>query len=61
MSTEKDKYPDVSIWYHGTTKENAESIMKEGFRKGTQFAQHLSTSIGFGGNYVFAVLFDEDP
>lgn len=43
------------IWYHGTNKNNAKSILKTGFREGTWFAKHLEDAIGYGGEYVFEV------
>ena len=43
------------IFYHGTTKANAEIIKKEGFKRGTFFAPHLEEAVGFGGPYVFEV------
>ena len=51
----------MKICYHGTTKENAESILKNGFNAWTYFATHLEDAIGMGGDYVFSVAFDEDP
>ena len=46
---------EFKIWYHGTNKENSELILKNGFKKGTYFANHLEDAIGFGGKYVFEV------
>jgi len=56
------------ISYHGTSRRNALSIIKTGFRKGTFFAKHLEDAIEFarGSNpiieikeiYVFGVQFD---
>ena len=54
----KDK---LSIWFHGTTKENYESILKNGFKPGTFFAQHLEDSIHMGGDVAFEVIFYEKP
>lgn len=48
------------ICYHGTSKENARSILKQGFRPETWFAHHLEDAIGLGGQHVFAVKFDPD-
>ena len=45
----------ITYWYHGTSKENADLILKTGFREQTYFAEHLEDAIGFGGPYVFAV------
>lgn len=50
----------MSILYHGTTKENADIIIKEGFKKGTFFARHLESSLHYGGDYIFEVLFEYD-
>ena len=46
------------IWYHGTTKVNAKKILKEGFKKGTYFADHLEDALYYGGNNVFEVRID---
>ncbi len=51
----------MRICYHGTNKENAQSILKEGFRPGTYFTWHLEDAIEKGGNYVFEVAFDDPP
>lgn len=48
----------MTIFYHGTTEENAQSILKEGFRIGTWFAAHLEDALAFGGPYVFRVRID---
>jgi len=49
----------MSIRFHGTTKENAETILKNGFRPRTYFAQHLEDSLVMGGNYIFWVWLPE--
>ncbi len=46
----------ICFWYHGTSKENADSILKSGFRAGTYFAKHLEDAVGYGGPYVFEVV-----
>lgn len=46
--------------YHGTNQENAQSILKQGFRPETWFAYKLENAIVFGGNHVFEVEFDLD-
>ena len=46
------------IVYHGTSKENAESIQRLGFKEGTWFALHLENALGFGGPYVFEVVME---
>ena len=48
------------IWYHGTNKHNAKSILKHGFREGTYFAAHLEDATGYGGEYVFEVILNID-
>jgi len=50
----------VPYYYHGTAKENAESILKEGFHDWTYFSDHLEDAIGYGGPYVFEVFFEQD-
>ena len=47
----------MRICYHGTNKEAAESILKEGFRAGTWFAANLQDALGFGGKHIFRVVF----
>jgi hypothetical protein len=44
------------IWYHGTSKKNARSILKSGFKKETWFAKDLQDAIAYGGFYVFEVV-----
>ena len=51
----------MNIWFHGTTKENAELIKQNGFQVGTYFGKHLEDAIHMGGGYVFEVLFEENP
>jgi hypothetical protein len=51
----------MPIWFHGTTKKNSDSILVNGFKEGTFFAKHLENAIGFGGEYVFYVWFDDEP
>lgn len=52
----------MSVWFHGTNDKNSyESILKIGFRKGTYFTPHLDTALSYGGRYVFAVYFKDDP
>jgi hypothetical protein len=46
--------------YHGTTKENYDKIMVEGFRAGSYFGYHLEDAVGFGGPWVFQVAFEAD-
>jgi len=49
----------LHIVYHGTSKKNADAIMKEGFKPWTYFAKNLSEAINYGRGkkytYVFAV------
>jgi hypothetical protein len=47
----------LKIWYHGTTEDAARSILREGFRAGTYFAEHLEDAVWFGGGFVFEVAF----
>lgn len=51
----------MKICYHGTNEENAQSILKEGFRPESWFARHLEDAIGKGGLHVFQVAFDDPP
>ena len=46
----------MRIWFHGTDKEAADIIMKDGFRDGTCFAAGLQDALQFGGPYVFDVI-----
>jgi len=47
------------IYWHGTTsKKKVQSILKNGFNKGTWFACHLEDALEFGGKYVFAVVIE---
>ena len=55
---EKLKNNLLHIVYHGTTKENADKILKEGFKEYTYFAKNLKDAIGFGGGYVFEVVME---
>ncbi len=48
------------IAYHGTTRKNAVSIVKEGFRSGTYFAYNVRDAQFFGGPWIFAARFDDD-
>ncbi len=50
----------MEVLFHGTTKENAKIILKEGFKVGTYFGRHLEDALHMGGNYIFEVLFEED-
>ena len=49
----------MSIYYHGTTKEKADTILKEGFNKGTYFTWDLHSALVMGGIYVFGISFDD--
>lgn len=51
----------MRICYHGTNEENAQSILKEGFRPKSWFARHLEDAIGKGGTHVFQIAFDDPP
>ena len=50
----------MKICYHGTDRAAAESILREGFRARTYFAQHLEDALAFGGLHVFEVAFGEE-
>lgn len=54
----KIKIPDKLFCWHGTNKQNADKIKKEGFNEGSYFARHLEDALTFGGLYVFRVEFD---
>lgn len=49
------------ICYHGTNITKARKILKEGFRPRTYFAAHLEDALGYGGNHVFEVAFEDVP
>jgi len=49
------------FWYHGTDRQAAEQICREGFRSHSFFARNMQDALEFGGRYVFYVLFEEDP
>jgi hypothetical protein len=49
------------LWYHGTTKENVESIQRDGFHVGTYFSASLADALCMGGAYVFGVALPLDP
>ena len=44
-----------TVWFHGTSPENADLIEKSGFREGTWFSAHMEDAIEFGGPCVFWV------
>ncbi len=48
------------ICYHGTTKRNAESILRGGFKPDSWFALHLEDAIEFGGAWVFETSFKDE-
>ena len=50
----------MKICYHGTNKRNAQKILKEGFRRGTYFAQHLEDALAYGGFHLFRVVFEDE-
>jgi len=49
----------MSVYYHGTTKENAESILETGFKEGTYFTWDLHSALMMGGMYVFGIYFED--
>jgi len=56
-----DKEDFVCYAYHGTNKENALKISKNGFKVGTHFASHLEDALEFGGSWIFVVKWDHKP
>ena len=48
-----------SIYYHGTTEDNAQIILKKGFKKGTYFTWDLHSALVMGGMWVFAIYFED--
>lgn len=49
----------MRIFFHGTNKVNALSILKTGFNVGTYFSFNLEDALALGGNYVFEVALDQ--
>jgi len=47
-------------WYHGTTRENADKILKTGFRAGTYFSWDLQSALVMGGQIVLEIFKDFD-
>ncbi len=47
----------MRIYYHGTCAENAESILKTGFRARTWYARSLQDALEYGGPHVFSIMF----
>jgi hypothetical protein len=46
------------ICFHGTNREAATIIEKQGFKKGTYFARSLADAVEFSrGNHIFEVVF----
>ena len=48
-----------SIYYHGTSKENSELILKNGFQPLTYFTWDLHSALVMGGMYIFGIYFDD--
>lgn len=48
-----------SIYYHGTSEENAKLILKEGFKPYTYFTWNLHASLTMGGMWIFAIYFED--
>ena len=46
--------------WHGTNQQNAEKILKEGFKAWTYFACHFEDAIEFGSDFVFLGEFASD-
>ena len=51
----------MAIWFHGTTPDRVESILKNGFDAWTYFGRGMEDALTFGGPCVFEVFFDKDP
>lgn len=51
----------MSLWYHGTNKDAAEIILKEGFQPYTYFGKHMEDALNYGGDYIFTIFFENDP
>lgn len=51
----------TTIWFHGTSAQAAEEILRTGFRDGTYFAAHLEDALAFGGDFVFLVVLPFSP
>jgi len=49
------------IAYHGTCAENVQSILDNGFQPESWFARWIDDAIAYGGPFVFAVYFSDDP
>lgn len=62
MTTDlRERLAGKIVCYHGTSQENVESILREGFREGSYFAYRVADSLAYGGPYLFAVAFSVDP
>ncbi len=48
-----------SVYYHGTSKENANIILKEGFKEATYFTWDLHSALVMGGIHIFAIYFPD--
>lgn len=49
----------LTICYHGTSEENAQLILRDGFLPYTWFARQLENAIGYGGPHIFEVVFSK--
>lgn len=49
------------IAYHGTCAENVQSILDKGFHPESWFAREKMAAVIYGGPFVFAVDFSDDP
>ena len=48
--------------FHGTTSDNANSILQQGhFMCGTYFGHHMEDALKMGGDYIFEIALDESP
>ena len=51
---------ELKLCYHGTNEENAAKILREGFLPRTHFGEHLEDAVGYGGPYIFEVVFPDN-
>jgi hypothetical protein len=51
---------DKTLWYHGTSLENARGIVENGFERDTWFAPNMADSFYTGGDVIFGIAQDWD-
>jgi hypothetical protein len=49
---------DKVLCYHGTTKDKADLILREGFKPDCWFSKHMEDAVNFGGNTILTVEFE---